>query len=112
MKLSTHILMDIGSSTVKAYKLENKNLKLILSQSFHFKDGFTTAKGLTQENKTELFKIIKKIKKENPNAKINIYATAIFRKLTKSAKVKFQKEFLKNTKVKFTIISQNLENKY
>jgi exopolyphosphatase/pppGpp-phosphohydrolase len=109
---SSKILIDVGSSSIKVYRYSKKNLKLILTKSFNFKDGFTSQKGITKENKKELFDLINKQKRENPASSISVYATAIFRKYNKFLKLNFKKEFFKNTKVNFNIISQKAENEY
>jgi len=109
---SPFIFIDVGSSSVKVYKYSNNNLKLILTKSIPFKERFTKEKGISNENKFELLDLIIDQKTKNPNSKILIFATAIFRKLNKSSKLKFQKEFLDKTKIKFNIISQKEENDY
>lgn len=109
---SHFIFIDVGSTSVKVYKYSNNNLKLILTKSIHFKDGFTKGKGISKENKKQLLDLVNKQRAKNKNSKIQIFATAIFRKFNKSSRLAFQKEFLSKTKIKFNIISQKTESEY
>jgi exopolyphosphatase/pppGpp-phosphohydrolase len=106
------ILIDIGSSTVKVYKLDGKILTLLLAKSIAFKKDFKPKEGISKISKQELFQLIQKIKIQNPSSKIYIYATAIFRKFEKKTLLDFKNEFYLKTRIQFKVISQNLENKY
>ncbi len=104
------ILVDVGSSTVKVYKWENKELKLLFAKTIHFKNGFTSSAGISKTSKNKLFSLIQKIRSDHPGISVQIYATAVFRKMEKSVLIKFKIDFFKNTGVKFRVISQELEN--
>ncbi|MDT7868385.1 MAG: hypothetical protein RQ894_00995 [Candidatus Pacebacteria bacterium] len=106
------ILVDIGSSTVKVYKYSNGKLSLALQKSLYFKEGFDPEKGISQENKKELFEILEKVKEENKDIPIRLYATGIFRKLAPETKVNFIDEVFLRTGLYFNIIDQDLENFY
>ena len=106
------ILIDVGSSTVKVYKWDSKDLSLLFVKSIEFKKDFDPRKGISKKSKEELYDLIKKVKKENKNLPIRIFATAIFRKFEKNALKKFSETFFKRTGVKFKVISQELENSY
>jgi hypothetical protein len=106
------ILVDIGSSTVKFYKYSNGKLSLVLQRSLYFKEGFDPENGISQENKKELFEILEKVKEENKNTPIRLYATGIFRKLAPETKVNFIDEVFLRTGLYFNIIDQDLENFY
>ena len=108
----TKILIDVGSSTIKVYKYIQEKLSLLVQRSIHFKDGFDPEGGITQAAKKELFKLIDSIKEQNREALIKIYATSIFRKLTKEARNFFVDEFFLRTGLLFNIVSQDLENFY
>jgi len=106
------ILIDIGSSTVKVYKYSKNKLDLILQRSLYFKDGFDPEIGISQKNKKELFELLEKIKEENKNIPINLYATGIFRNLSSETKINFIDEVFLRTGLYFNIIDQDLENFY
>lgn len=74
------IYIDIGSSTVKVYK-NNKNLELVESKSFHFKQHFTPGTGLIESDRLALIDYIKQIQKKYPSEQIKTFATAIFRQI-------------------------------
>jgi exopolyphosphatase/pppGpp-phosphohydrolase len=106
------ILIDVGSSTVKVYKLDGSSFSLFLSKSIPFKKDFDSKIGISEINKNQLFGLIKKVRLENKDFAIKIFATAIFRKIDKKAYLKFANEFFIKTRVKFRAISQRLENEY
>jgi len=108
----TKILIDVGSSTIKVYKYSQEKLSLLVQRSIHFKNGFDPEGGIAQAAKKELFELIDSIKERNKKALIKIYATGIFRKLTKETKVSFIDELFLRTGVFFNIVSQDLENFY
>jgi len=106
------ILIDIGSSTVKVYKMDGFSLSIILSKSIPFKKDFDPKTGISKESKIQLFGLIEKVRLDNKNFTIKIFATAIFRKMNQKTYAKFAEDFFVKTKVKFRVISQKLENEY
>lgn len=106
------ILIDIGSSTTKVYKSNQKDTKLLVQRSIPFKEGFDPEGGISALAKKELFELIDSVQEENKECQIKIYATGIFRNLTNEAKVAFIDEFFTRTGLFFNIISQDLENFY
>jgi len=112
MKNKNLILIDIGSSTVKAYSFKNKKLNMLLQRSIPFKNNFDPEGGISSENKKELIELLKSLKEKNPGAKFKTYATAVFRKLTPQAKTQLIDEIFQETEIFLNIISQDLENFY
>lgn len=110
--MAEKILIDVGSSTVKVYKWDLKKLSLLFVKSIAFKKDFDPQKGISKVSQKELYDLINKVKKENKNLPIKIYSTALFRKFEKNAFKKFSKDFFNKTGIKFTVISQELENLY
>ncbi len=110
--MTEKILIDVGSSTIKAYCYKSKKLELLLQRSIGFKDSFDAYSGISVEAKKELFELIDSVKINNLNAPIKIYATGIFRKLTDQARSAFIDEFFLRTNLFFNIISHDLENFY
>jgi len=106
------ILVDIGSSTVKVYKYSNGKLSLMLQRTLYFKEGFDPENGISQKNKKELFELLEKVKEENKDIPIRLYAIGIFRKLNPETKVNFIDEVFLRTGLYFNIIDQDLENFY
>ena len=114
MREQSKILLDVGSSTVKAYKVLPKpnGVELFLHRSIPFKKEFDSEKGISEDNKKEFFELIDVIKEKNKEAEIRVYATAIFRKLSATARVAFVDEFFRRTGLFFNVVSQDLENFY
>lgn len=110
--MQREILIDIGSSTVKVYKWDSKSLFPLFAKSIAFKKDFDPQKGISKKSQKKLYRLINRVKKENKNLPIRIFATAIFRKFEKNALKKFSKDFFRTTGVKFRVISQKLENLY
>jgi hypothetical protein len=106
------ILIDIGSSTVKVYRLYYNSPKLVLSRSIFFKEGFDSNKGIADNKKEELYEVISQVKKEYPKTPIKLYATALYRKMTPEAKKAFIDEFFAKTGLFFNIIEHDLESFY
>ena len=106
------ILIDVGSSTIKAYRKISGGPTLFTQKSIPFKKGFIPEKGISNKNEKELLEFINYIKEQNKEVLIKIYATGIFRKLTKQARKLFVNEFFLKTGLLFNIVSQDLENFY
>lgn len=108
----TKVLIDIGSSTIKAYRQTSETLMPLVQRSLNFKDGFDPEGGITGSAKKGLFEFIESVQEQNEDSTIKIYATGIFRKLAPAAKISFGDEFFMRTGLFFNIISQDLENFY
>ncbi len=106
------ILIDVGSSTVKVYELSTDSPKLKVSRSIPFKDNFDPDKGISEENKKELYELISEVKNKYPKSKIKLYATALYRKLSPKTKREFIDEFFQKTGLFFNVIEHDLENFY
>jgi exopolyphosphatase/pppGpp-phosphohydrolase len=105
--------IDIGSSTIKVYKYE-KTLKMIDEFSIYFKDGFAEKKGLSYKKKMELYNYFRKLKENHQFKYENTYlfATGIFRLISKPEKNKMVKYFHEELNLHFNVISHGLENYY
>ena len=68
MDKQSKILIDIGSSTVKAYKIlpESNTVELFLQHSIFFKEGFDPENGISGTDRKELFEFINDLKNKNP----------------------------------------------
>jgi len=106
------ILIDVGSSTVKVYELSTDYLKLKVSRSIPFKDNFDPDKGISEENKKELYELISEVKNKYPKSRIKLYATALYRKFSPKVKQEFIDEFFQKTGLFFNVIEHDLENFY
>jgi exopolyphosphatase/pppGpp-phosphohydrolase len=106
------ILLDIGSSTIKAYKYNGRKLIFLFQRSIYFKENFDPEGGIAPELKKELFEILNAVKEENKECQIKIYATGIFRKLAPKTRILFIDEVFLRSGLYFNIISQDLENFY
>lgn len=105
------VLVDIGSSTVKVYRLQAKKLTPVETKSIHFKEDFDPAQGITESNKEILIDYINDLKKRY-DVVIKIYATAIFRKFEHDAQQRFIDEFFRRTGLFFNIVPHDLEGHY
>ncbi|HSX28249.1 MAG TPA: hypothetical protein VLF60_02260 [Candidatus Saccharimonadales bacterium] len=105
------VLIDVGSSTVKVYKLTDGKLLPIETKSIHFKEDFDPAQGITESNKDILIEYINQLKKRSPGG-IKIFATAIFRKFDEAARQDFGDEFFRRTDLFFYIVPHDLEGYY
>ena len=103
------IMIDLGSATAKVYKANNQKAILTDQKSIHFKDGFTPEHGFSEQTKQELITYLKKIKTDNPNMPINLYATAIYRKMNPETQTKLINSVFDNTGLYLNIIGHELE---
>ncbi|WP_343246852.1 hypothetical protein [Diplocloster hominis] len=104
-------LIDIGSSTVKFYKQENKKIMLMEQKTIGFKEGFTEY-GLSACKKAELIDYFNYLSKKYflTNRNTKLYATGIFRDIIN--KKLFVEDFFARTGLYFNIISHDLEAFY
>lgn len=105
------IYIDFGSSTTKIYKFGDK-LQHLADISFPLKEGFDPEIGFSSINESKLLEIIKSIKRQHPNIPIRIFATAIFRKMTKKAQEHLKDRLFSETKVLVNVIDHELESSY
>jgi|694.fasta_scaffold00232_10 hypothetical protein len=110
--ISTRVLIDAGSSSLKVYKIYKDKIELSAVQSIPFKKNLMPETGLAPHDKHELLEFIKAVKNENPNTQIKIYATAVFRYLSHEHKVALVDEIFERTGLYFNIISHDMENFY
>lgn len=106
------ILIDVGSSTIKAYSYHSHQLRPLVQRSVPFKNDFDPEGGISEANKKELFELMEAIQEKNKNARIKIYATSIFRKLAPATRVAFVDEVFERSGLFFNIINQDLESFY
>lgn len=106
------IIINIGSTSVKVYKIEGEETELLLVDSIDFKENFDPEGGLSNKKKEKLFELIEEIKKKHEDEKIKIIATGLFRKLASEAKRSLIDDFFMRTGLYLNIISQDLENFY
>lgn len=110
--MNEYILLDIGSSSIKAYSYIDKDLTTVLYKTVLFKEGFSETAGIREDKKHALIEILTQLKKSYPNATIQTYATAIFRKMSPNVQEKLMEEIKNESGVVFTIISQEEESAY
>ncbi len=104
-------IIDVGSSTVKCYRIEAGNILLSEQRSFHFKK-YANADGLlSDEIINELLTYITELVEKNViNTKI--IATGIFRKIPADQQQFIIDTCFVKTKCYFNIISHEMEGQY
>lgn len=105
--------IDLGSSTIKVHEYR-ESLRLLDEHSIYFKNNFNSETGISEENKEELFKYFKHLQ-DTHNMKYentHIFATGIFRELSRERKQEMVKEFNDRFDLHFEIISHGIENHY
>ena len=106
------LYIDTGSSTVKLYEWREGKVKLLKTKSFDFKKDFNPDYGLSEQGERELVNYFLNIRNDYPNTEIKVFATAIFRKMSKTALRKLSDKILQMTGLHFDVISQELEGFY
>jgi len=106
------LYIDTGSSTVKLYEWKKGKVKLLKTKSFGFKKDFNPDDGLSEQGERELVNYFLNIRNDYPDTKIKVFATAIFRKMSKPALRKLSEKIFQITGLHFDVISQELEGFY
>lgn len=106
------IILDVGLSTIKVYKITNSKLKHLQNKSIFFKEGFTRNFGINEKNKKLLIDFLKQMKKDNLDLLVEIYATSIFRKMSISAQQQLVDDIFESTGLYFGITPHDLESFY
>lgn len=106
-----YILIDVGSTTIKAYKFSGNKLVNLEQISVHFKNNFSKG-NIDEDDKDMLVKFIKSLTRKFPKAGVKTYATSIFRDMSQSHKSKLIEELYTKTGVLLNIIDQTAESLY
>lgn len=111
--MNTKYYFDIGSSTIKLYKYENKEIELLNENSIMFKQFFSESEGISNNNYNKLLKCINYLAKEHNlnNGNTKIVATGIWRKIPKKQLNNLKSDF-KNINLEFNVISHEQESFY
>lgn len=112
MKPYKKIIVDIGSSTTKIYGIKQNQINLIKTISISLKENKEIYFNINDSHINQIIDSLKKIKKESPNTKICLFATAIFRKLQKSKQKEIINYIFNKTRLYLNIISKELETHY
>lgn len=106
------LYIDTGSSTIKLYEKKRGKIKLLKTKSFDFKKDFNPDFGLTEQAEQNLINYFLDIKNTHPNTKIKVFATALFRSMSKTALQELSDKIFQTTGLYFNVISQELEGFY
>lgn len=106
------IIIDVGSSTVKVYKIEKEEVKSVEKYSIFFKEGFTKGDGLNNEIEKEFLYFLSQIRRQNEEVDISVYATSLFRKMSDKAQRKIANKILETINSKLEILSHKSESYY
>ena len=104
--------IDIGSSTVKVYGDGSDGAVLKETKSLPFKNEFSPAVGLSEEMKQELIDYVNRAKGKYKPVRVKVFATAIFRRLTRAAYHRLADDFFEQTGAYFNVVSHELESFY
>lgn len=104
--------IDLGSSTIKTYKCEKDVPNLIEENTILFKEYFSE-EGISRKNYMELMLYMKQlVQKYNLSfTNCNIYATGIWRKISKEQYEMLRADF-SEIGLKFNVITQEMETFY
>lgn len=106
------IYIDIGSSTIKVYAVEEKAVKLQETKSLPFKKEISPDAGLSENLKKELIDYINSVKDKYKSDRIKVFATGVFRKLSMPAYRRLADDFFEQTGLYFAIVQHELEGFY
>ena len=104
--------IDIGSSTVKVYGAGNYGAVLKETKSLPFKNEFSPEVGLSEKMKQELIDYVNRAKGKYKPVRVKVFATAIFRRLTRAAYHRLADDFFEQTGTYFNVVPHELESFY
>ena len=104
--------IDIGSSTVKVYGAGNYGVALKETKSLPFKNEFSPEVGLSEKMKQELIDYVNRAKGKYKPVRVKVFATAIFRRLTRAAHHRLADDFFEQTGAYFNVVPHELESFY
>ena len=102
------VIIEVGSSTTKAYLCENDKINKLKQKTILFKNHYKLNNKLEQQDKNDLFEFVLSINDEE----IHVYGTSIFRNLTFDERKNWLIEFNSKTGLDFNIVSAQEENEY
>lgn len=102
------VIIEVGSSTTKAYLCENDKINKLKQKTILFKNHYKLNNKLEQQDKNDLFEFVLSINDEE----IHVYGTSIFRNLTFNERKNWLIEFNSKTGLDFNIVSAQEENEY
>lgn len=102
------VIIEIGSTTSKAYLYENNKVIDLERRTIELKNHYKVENKITDNDKKELFDFVNSNKIENTY----VFGTSIFRNLTEEQKNTWLKEFKSETGLDFTIVTPNMENEF
>ncbi len=101
-------IIEIGSTTTKAYLYENNEVKNLGTKVIEFKNHYKIAQRIDEQDKKDLFEFIKNLNEDN----CFIYGTSIFRNLSNTEKETWLNEFKEETGFEFQIVTPDMENEF
>ncbi len=102
------VIIEIGSTTSKAYLYENNEVIDLERRTIEFKNHYKLENKIADDDKKELFEFVNTNKLE----KTYVFGTSIFRNLSDSEKESWFKKFKENTNLDFTVVTPDMENEF
>lgn len=102
------VIIEIGSTTSKAYLYENNEVIDLERRTIELKNHYKLENKIKEDDKIELYDLVNSNKKENTY----VFGTSIFRNLNDNQKEEWFKEFKENTGLDFTIVTPDMENEF
>lgn len=101
------IIIEVGSTNTQTYLYDQK-LKNLGTISINFKTNYKLNKRIMESDLEKLYDHIESLR--NYNCPIYVFGTSIFRNLDNLERGSFLKQFKDNTRLDFTIVTQEMEN--
>ncbi len=102
------VIIEIGSTTSKAYLYENNEVIDLERRTIELKNHYKVENKIADNDKKELFDFVNSNKIENTY----VFGTSIFRNLTDEQKNTWLEEFKSETGLDFTIVTPDMENEF
>ena len=103
-------IVEVGSTTSKAYLYDNGEVLNEGLVSIEFKKNYKINNSILETDKQKLFDYVNELKKKVSN--VFVYGTSIFRSLSLDEQEEWIDQFLDITECSFEIVSADEENEY
>ncbi|MFT7557429.1 MAG: hypothetical protein ACI83D_000093 [Planctomycetota bacterium] len=80
----THILINIGSTTIKVYGVQECRAQLLETKTLYLREGFHAMAGISEEKLAQLYAYINEIKDMYTGVSVSLMGGGLFRNMTPS----------------------------
>jgi hypothetical protein len=108
----SHILIEIGSSTVRVHGIRDCRAVLLETKTLYLKEGFHALSGIFESKQGELYAYVEEIKNMYADVQVSLLGSALFRMMTPTVLEEFVSKVEEETKSTLSVVSADEERTY